>query len=91
MRVDYLSRFDRSFEKLDQAVQKDVQQAIVSFLDHVVIGSRPQGLGLRRLRGPFWEIRIGLRYRALFEMKKDWITFIFVGSHDEVRKFLRGI
>lgn len=91
MRIDYLSRFDRSFVKLGRTVQQNVQQAIGSFLDNLVAGSRPQGLGLRRLKGSFWEIRVGLQYRVLFEMKRDWITFIFIGNHDEVRKFLRGI
>ena len=91
MRVDYLPRFDRSFKKVGLPIQEEIQRAIGSFLDNISKGTRPQGLGLRRLRDVFWEIRVGLQYRVLFEMKNDWVTFLFVGNHNEVKRFLKSI
>jgi hypothetical protein len=55
--------------------------------------SSPQhhtGLGLRKLH-PFelWEVRVGLKLRALFFHKNDSALFVFLGTHDEVQAFLR--
>lgn len=80
MKVTYLSRFDRAFRKFDTHSQKEILEAIDGFLDNLVKAARPQGLGLRRLYGPFWEFRVGLKYRVLFELGKD-----------EVRRFLKSI
>ncbi len=91
MRVEYLSRFDRSFKKLGSVLQSDIREALELFLDCLVKGVRPQGLGLRRLRGSFWEIRVGLNYRILFELKGDCVTFIIVGDHDDIRRFLKNL
>lgn len=91
MRIDYLTSFDRSFKKLPSSVQTKIQSIIGSFFDHLVTGIRPQGLGLRRLKGSFWEIRVGLQYRVLFELGKDLIVFVFVGNHEEVKRFLRNL
>ncbi len=90
MKVDFLTRFDRSFEKLELSTQIKVRKDIESFLANIQKGIRPQGMGLRRLRGSFWEIRCGLKYRVLFELKKDWITFILVGNHNEVKRFIKS-
>jgi hypothetical protein len=55
--------------------------------------SNPQqhaGLGMRKLH-PFelWEVRSGLKLRALFFHKNDSAVFVFLGTHDEVQAFLR--
>ncbi|MBI2339844.1 MAG: hypothetical protein HYU99_05710 [Deltaproteobacteria bacterium] len=89
MRIDYLSRFDRAFKELPLSSQNDVVLVIEKFLDQLQKGTRSQGIGFRRLKGNIWEIRSGLQYRVLLELNKDWISFLFVGTHDEVRKFLR--
>lgn len=89
MRIDYLARFDRAFKQLPCPFQNDVERSIEKFLDNIQLGIRTQATGLRKLKGNIWEIRAGLQYRVLLELKKDWITFVFVGTHDEVKKFLR--
>ncbi len=52
---------------------------------------RHSGLGMRKLsqRG-LWEVRIGLDLRALFRIEAESAIFMFLGSHDEVRRFLRS-
>jgi hypothetical protein len=48
------------------------------------------GLGIRKLH-PFelWELRAGLKLRALFFHRNDSAIFVFLGTHDEVQAFLR--
>ena len=50
-----------------------------------------QGIGLKRLRQNYWEIRKGLKTRILFQWEKDTVKFILAGNHDDVRRFLKGI
>ena len=51
-----------------------------------------RGLGLRKLHPTgIWEIRVGLSLRALFRLREDEAVFVFLGTHDEVRRFLRDL
>ena len=48
------------------------------------------GLGIRKLHpSDLWEVRIGLKLRALFFRNKDSAFFVFLGTHDGVQAFLR--
>jgi len=51
----------------------------------------PQGLGLKRLREDFWEVRKGIKARILFRWKSDLIEFVLAGNHDDVKRFLKNI
>ena len=51
---------------------------------------RHHGLGIRKLTGSFFEIRIGLDVRLVFQNRPECLFFLMVGNHDEVQKFLRG-
>ena len=50
-----------------------------------------RGLGIRRLTGNFFEIRVGLDLRLIFQNRAGSLLFLMAGSHDEIQKFLRGI
>jgi len=52
---------------------------------------RHRGLGIRRLTGDFFEIRVGLEIRLVFQNRADCLLFVMAGNHDEVQKFLRGV
>ena len=48
------------------------------------------GLGIRKLHPmELWEVRIGLKLRALFFHRDNSAFFVFLGTHDEVKRFLR--
>jgi len=51
---------------------------------------RHSGLGVRKLTGNYFEIRVGLEIRLIFQNRAESLLFIMAGSHDEVQKFLRG-
>ena len=52
---------------------------------------RHQGLGIRKLTGNYFEIRVGLNLRLVFQNRADCLLFLMAGNHDEVQKFLRGL
>jgi hypothetical protein len=49
------------------------------------------GLGLKRLRGNYWESRHGLRNRILFRWTEDLIEFVLAGDHDSIKDFLKSV
>jgi mRNA-degrading endonuclease YafQ of YafQ-DinJ toxin-antitoxin module len=50
-----------------------------------------RGLGIRKLTGNFFEIRVGLDIRLVFQNRAKSLLFLMAGNHDEVQKFLRGL
>ena len=48
-----------------------------------------RGLGLRKLRDDWYEIRLGLKLRLVFENTSDALVFEFLGDHDDVKRFLK--
>lgn len=50
----------------------------------------PAGMGLKRLRDDFWEVRRGLDSGILFRWKDDLIEFVLAGDHDSIRDFLKN-
>jgi len=50
-----------------------------------------QGLGIRKLTGSFFELRVGRDIRLVFQHRADCLLFVKAGNHAEVQKFLRGL
>ena len=90
MLVNYLASYDGSFHKLQINAQHSTIEAIDRLLDYFQTGQRPHGLRLQRLPKGYWEIRVGLRIRVLFELSKERLTFVIVGDHDAMRQWLNA-
>ncbi len=88
--------FKPSFERTIKSFPIQKQQQIKSLAKHLIWllskGQRfPKGMGLTRLRGNYWEIRSTIKERILFHYRKSEVAFMLVGSHDDVKKFLRSV
>lgn len=89
IRVVFLRGFDRSMAGLPAKESAQARQALERLLDYFNGGPKPTGLGLRKLRGSFWEIRLSLSKRIVFQLERDVAVFVVVGDHDDIRRFLR--
>lgn len=49
-----------------------------------------RGVGLRKLRDDYYEIRVGLKLRLVFENTSEALVFECMGDHNDVRRFIRG-
>ena len=83
--------FERSLKGLDEGRKERVKKAIRLAVAFFETGQRPQGLGLKPLRHPIWEIRAGLGDRIAFRKDKEVVIFLLVGSHDDIRRFLKHL
>ena len=50
-----------------------------------------KGIGLKRLRGDFWEARKGIKVRILFRWEGELVEFVLAGNHDDIKRFLKNI
>lgn len=91
MQINYLKSYDRCFKKLTPQEQRETIQAIDALLDFLKSGKKPKGLGLKKLRKDYWEIRIGIRNRVIFEFRENMLNIISVGDHQAVRRLLREL
>ena len=91
MRFEFKSTFDRSIKALNPHDKEEIKSAAIHLID-ILSQDRPlhQGLGLKRLQGPYWEIRKSLKARILFKWQKDLVEFVLAGNHDDIRRFLRS-
>lgn len=90
MIINYLSSYDRSFKKLDTAIQEKTILAIDSLLEFIEIRKKPEGLGLKKLYKDYWEIRLDIRNRIIFELRGEILNIAFVGDHNEVKRFIKN-
>ena len=88
MRLNYLESYDRLFNKLTSPQQENAIKAVDALIEFIKTGKKPEGLGLKKVRSDYWEIRLSVKNRIIFEFKGDVINFAFVGNHDDVKKFL---
>ena len=51
--------------------------------------SLPKGLGFTNWQGDYWKIRTTLKDRIIFKFT-DHISFLFLGSHAEIRGVMKG-
>lgn len=91
MIVNYLQSYDRSFKRLDRQIQKKVISAIDSLLEFIQTRQKPEGLGLKKVYKNYWEIRLDIKNRIIFEVSGKTINIAFIGNHNAVKTFLKGI
>jgi len=84
--------FLRACRGLTQDELAILMQIFVDLRAHLADPARHTGLGLRKLNPhPAWEVRLSLKMRALFRREGDEYIFVFLGTHDEVRRFLHNL
>ena len=87
---EFKNSFDKSIKSLphkEKQAAKDLAKSLIDVLERKKQASK--GLGLECLRGDYWEARKSHKQRMLFRWRGNHVEFILVGSHDQIRKFLR--
>lgn len=95
MIVKYKVRFEKTFKRLSASDQQRVLEAVEQVERFFATRQSPEGLGLRKLfvaeaMGAVCEARVTLALRVLFSVQPDLLTFLMIGDHEEVRRFIRS-
>ncbi|PIR65897.1 MAG: hypothetical protein COW11_04060 [Candidatus Omnitrophica bacterium CG12_big_fil_rev_8_21_14_0_65_43_15] len=92
MRFEFKPSFDRSVKALHGEEKEEIKKIAIQAID-ILSQDRlmHKGIGLKRLKGSFWEIRKGLKARVLFKWEGDLIEFILAGDHNDVKRYIKAI
>lgn len=88
--MNILSRksFDRALKKLTAEKQEAVRAAARRLPEAFRNLHVHSGLGMRRF-GIYFEFRVGLDLRVLFILAAGDAVLLTVGSHDEIRRYVK--
>ncbi len=91
MRFEFKPLFDRSVKSFHDSEKEEIKGLAIQLVQML---SRDReihkGIGLKRLKGNFWEARKGLKTRILFRWDGELVEFILAGNHNDVRRFLKA-
>ena len=91
MRFEFKPSFDRSMKQLPKPDKEDIKTVALQLVD-ILSHDKDihKGIGLKRLRGNFWEVRKGIKARILFRWEGDFVEFVLAGNHDDINRFLKN-
>ena len=92
MRFEFKPSFKRSLKSFPDKEKEEIKE-VASQLITMLSRDRSvhKGVGLKRLREDFWEVRKGIKSRILFRWKGDLVEFVIAGNHNDVKRFLKNI
>lgn len=92
MRFEFKPSFDRSVKSFRYEEKEEIKQVALHAIDILCQGkASSKGIGLKRLRGNFWEIRKDLKARIIFRWQGDLVEFILAGDHNDIKRYLKNI
>ncbi|MDD3375717.1 MAG: hypothetical protein PHY73_08380 [Candidatus Omnitrophica bacterium] len=92
MRFEFKPSFKRSIKFFSEKEKEKIKEVSIQLIDMLSQDrSIHKGVGLRRLRGDFWEIRKGIKSRILFRWNGDLLEFVLAGNHNDIKRFLKNI
>jgi len=92
VRVVLAEAFQRDVAGLSEAHRLAAFDAMLSLPRALGDPHAHAGLGLRKLHASgIWEVRVGLGLRLVFALETDRLTLVRVGTHDEIRRYLRQL
>jgi len=93
MQYRYTPSYIHSIKAInDQKRLNSIHSAIKDFQEVMEKSTQPKaGLGLKRIKNNIWEFRASIKDRILIRWTKDLIEYGIVGTHDEIRNYLKHI
>jgi len=92
MKFEFKPSFDRSVKTFHGREKEEIKHVALQSVD-ILSQDRlsHKGIGLKRLKGDFWEIRKGLKARILFRWRGDLVEFVLAGDHNDIKRYLKNI
>jgi hypothetical protein len=88
-RVVPLKSFERLAGKLSLPDKTQLADSLEQINNFVISGDLPIGLGFKKIGQDKYEFRAGLRLRIVVKAESGTYYLVFIGNHDEVRRYLR--
>lgn len=87
--IGVLPSFERSAKKLTLFDKAQFAESLEEFKKFILTGQAPVGFGFKKINHDKYEFRAGLRLRIVVKLEVDTYYLVLVGSHDQVKRYLR--
>lgn len=87
--IRVLSSFERSLKKLSYNDKEKLKKVLTQFNDFLTTGALPKGLGFKKINHGKYEVRLDIRLRIIVKMEDEEIYLILVGSHNDIKRYLK--
>jgi mRNA-degrading endonuclease YafQ of YafQ-DinJ toxin-antitoxin module len=92
MKLALTERSQRAVRDLDDPKRTAVFDSILALPKAFGDLHAHAGLGIRKLHASgIWEARVGLGLRLVFTQEHSLLTLVRVGTHEDIRRFLRDL
>ncbi len=88
-KIVILPSFERSVKKLTSEEKKCLTESLEQFNSFLIYGRAPFGFRFKKINHDKYEFRVDIRLRVIIKEEDDAYYLVLVGSHDQVRKYLR--
>lgn len=90
----YKKEFLRAFDRYKEAERELIIPAEQQIRLYYLKPTAPYGLRIKKLfennEGKTFEVRVSDKIRLLYVESKELVAFAFLGSHDEVRRYIKS-
>jgi mRNA-degrading endonuclease YafQ of YafQ-DinJ toxin-antitoxin module len=92
MRISLAERFQSDVRALTDTQRTAAFDTLLALPRALGEPHRHAGLGLRKLHASgIWEARVGLGLRLVFTRHRDTLTLVRIGTHDDVKRYLKAL
>lgn len=82
-------RFRKAYKRLSEPEQHLVNLALKCFELYLQTQQASPGLGIKHLGRHTYEFRAGLALRIVYILEENQVILALLGTHDEVRRYLK--
>ncbi len=82
-------KFTDAYQRLSETDRHLADSSLRKFEHYLRTGEAPMGLGIKHLGSRTYEFRVGLSLRIVYVVEQDSVILSLLGTHDDVRRFLR--
>ncbi len=91
MKYILLKSFLKKYDSCPRAEQESILDTIEQIKDYLEKNNAPFGLRIKKLSTRIYEARINIHLRIIYFREKDIVKFICLGSHDDIKRFLKNM
>jgi mRNA-degrading endonuclease YafQ of YafQ-DinJ toxin-antitoxin module len=92
VKIALTERFQRDVRDLQEHQRAEVLEVLLALPRAVGQPHVHAGLGIRKVHpSGIWEARMGLGLRMVFTLEPGILTLVRVGTHEDVRRYLRDL
>ncbi|MDD2763561.1 MAG: hypothetical protein PHE83_06260 [Opitutaceae bacterium] len=89
--IEFFDRFAVDARALSPDRRRELDDALRRLSEAFGQPHLHSGLGIRRLKRDYFECRVGRDQRIAFKLKGRTLFMARIGSHDDVRRFIKGL